>query len=101
MSSDQSQNRHARDSGEDEHDINELKEGDEVVVKLEGEVVDEMDRHDDLIRIDVDSQKVEVVEDEIVEVRKALRSVDITEVEENTPHGFDPDEAIERWDDGE
>jgi len=91
----------ARPSGEDEHDINDLKEGDEVVVKLEGEVADEMEQHDDLVRIDVDSQKVEVVEGEIVEVRKALRPVDITEVEEDTPHGFDPDEAIERWDDAE
>lgn len=31
----------ARSSGEDEHNINEIKEGDEVVVKLEGEVVDD------------------------------------------------------------
>jgi len=53
-----------------------LQEGDTVTVELEGEVVDEMENHDGVFRIDVQSQQVEILHDEIIDIEQPARAVD-------------------------
>ena len=71
----------ASSSNEEQHDIDDLRYGDEVTVELTGTVVDRMDRHEGLVRID-NGQKIEIVAEEIVSVDQPARAVDIEEVDD-------------------
>ena len=70
-----------RPRDDEQHDIADLQNGDQVTVELTGTVVDQMERHDGLVRID-NGQKIEIVADEIVSVEKPARAVDIEEVDD-------------------
>ena len=72
----------AIDNGDEQHDIGEPQSGDRVTVKLTGKVVDQMERHDDLVRLDVDGQKIEIVSNEIVDIKQPARAVDIEEIDD-------------------
>lgn len=58
-------------------DIGRIVEGDKVTVQLEGTVIDEMARHDGVIRLDVEGQSVEVLHGEIIDIDSSSRSDDI------------------------
>ena len=56
-----------------------VQEGDTVTVELEGEVVDEMEGHDGVVRIDVQSQQVEILHGEIIYIEQPAWAADIRE----------------------
>lgn len=59
----------------------EIREGDTLTVELEGEVVDQMEEHDGVFRIDVGVQKVEILTDEITDIEQPDRPVGPAEVD--------------------
>lgn len=65
-----------RDNAEVEQ-INEPRENDKVTVELTGKVVDGMDQHDDIVRIDVGGQKVEILLEEIVDIERELKPISV------------------------
>jgi len=75
-------------------DTDQIQTGDNVAVELEGEVVDLMENHDGLLRIDVGVQEVEILHDEIIDIERPARAVDIRErsVEAETNQGGQVDE---------
>ena len=56
-----------------------LREGDTVTVELVGEIVDEMENHDGVVRIDVQSQQVEILHGEIIYIEQPAWAADIRE----------------------
>lgn len=60
-----------------------LQEGDTVTVELEGEVIDQMEAHDGLARIDVEGQKVEILSEEIIDIEQPDRPAGIEEVQQD------------------